>query len=150
MNRKYRAKKLENGNEWVYGYYLYIPQYDCHYILTGNIVSYPIDLVHPHLTTSGFEWILVDGKTVQQATGAFDKSSNEVYDGDVVKVYLTQDADIKVYSPETTKTGVVVYNENNANYFLKGNFMHFNDWSYNDFEVIGNIIDNPELLKECK
>lgn len=73
-----------------------------------------------------------------QFTGLKDANGVEVYEGDVVK-YLTHTAHI-FWSPQDF--GFVHYNEVIGGYAGLSFFT-----GYKDFEVIGNIHENPELLE---
>jgi uncharacterized phage protein (TIGR01671 family) len=72
----------------------------------------------------------------QQFTGLLDKNGKEIYEGDIVKRLNTE----YIYE--------VVYNEENAAYFLQ-NKDGEGPLSYyrKVVEVIGNIFENPELIK---
>lgn len=82
----------------------------------------------------------VNSKTIGQFTGLFDKNGKEIYEGDIVK------CDKFVYE--------VVFEEKRfASYGLcrKGDmFMHYfgEAMESQQCEVIGNIHDNKELIKE--
>lgn len=94
----------------------------------------------------------VDPETVCQYTGLTDKNGRKIFEGDIVSIFLRN------LSGEKAKhTGVIGYNfssfivrliEINDSRFLcsfKGNdpFGH----PMSEIEIIGNIFDNPELLK---
>jgi uncharacterized phage protein (TIGR01671 family) len=74
-----------------------------------------------------------------QFTGLHDKNGKEIYEGDIVK--MGTDKDMKFY------ISVIVYE---APEFLCKNGKNLNtlfrNWEYG-YEVIGNIHENPELLK---
>lgn len=149
MNRKFRAKSLET-KEWVYGYYLYIEEQDKHYILTGKIKPYTVDAVHNHLTVDGFECIEVDGDTVCSIVIDLiddDDSELKIYEGDIVEVTLTQTDDIRMFE-KNKLLGYIWFDDSVGAYYLKGNFLKFPDWAYNDYKVIGNVYDNKDLLEE--
>lgn len=118
---KFRGKRIDAG-EWGYGDLIFSNDY-------------------PHIGTDKENRFLrecrVDPETVGQYTGLKDKDGKEIYEGDIVQ-----------YHPEANMgTGPVVY-ELGA-FRVQGDFdallYHF---SLKALEVIGNIHDNPELLKK--
>lgn len=123
---KFRGRRLDNG-EWVYGF-LFMQDGKA-YIITD-------------LTPCGFIKHEVDPATVGQYTGLEDKDSKEIYEGDIMSI------------PETEFNahiiGHVVYDEDA--FFIQarnGGACWGLNWSLrkHNAQVIGNIHDNPELLK---
>jgi len=148
MSGKFRAKSIET-NKWVYGYYLYIEETNRHYILTGKLKSYPVDTVHDHLTVQGFEWTEVDGNTVCSIVIDLlndGDTHEEIYEGDIVEITLTQIED-KLLFERNKIVGYIVYDYTIGIYYLKGNFMKFSEWMYNEYKVIGNVFDNKNMLE---
>ena len=76
IENKFKGKDIET-QEWVCGYYLYIKEQDKHYILTGRLKTYSVDVVHPYLVTEGFEWIEIDPRTLGRYTGLKDKNKKD-------------------------------------------------------------------------
>ncbi len=74
-------------------------------------------------------WLSPDNLELMQYTGLKDKNGKEIYDGDICKEILI---------------GQVIYEA--PTFWIvtpKGSHSHLN----NDCEVIGNIYENPELIK---
>lgn len=118
--------KLEDCDEWVYGAY----------IQKSNII----------VDESGIDWA-VTPETVGQYTGLTDKNGKKIFEGDIVK-----------YRPEywcKPMQSIVEYCSDKWNYPAFDLKDH--DYEANGLqcaheegccEVIGNIHDNPELLKK--
>lgn len=88
-------------------------------------------------TTDENGWEYVIPKTVGQYTGLKDKNGNKIFEGDIVDI-LTENEEI----------GVVTYEDGGYIIISGGFFMDFINNIYGtDIEIIGNIYDNPELLK---
>ena len=77
--------------------------------------------------------------TVGQYINRKDRNSYEIYEGDIV-----MDEDFP------NEPGVVVYDEKKSLFALKykGVLYALYDCKDKELEVIGNIYDNPELLKQ--
>lgn len=117
---KFRGKRIDN-KKWVYGFLA-----DEDYI--NDIDS--IDL-------SSIE---VDIDTVGQFTGLFDKNGKEIYEGDIIKGF---DITIEVWYSEDRACFIAEMKEpqNDVVDILGG-------YDTQRMEIIGNIYDNPDLIKE--
>ena len=129
---KFRAKKI-NKNEFVIGYYLPMAEGYRHYIYLA------LEYLNEH---SRFE---IDPKTLGQYTGLNDKNGKEIYEGDIVEI--TQKTE--------TLLDKVIYDNHLCGFRFEGLVNHycdFCDWLREgaEFEVVGNLFENPELLKEEK
>ena len=140
---KFRAMSMCKGEHWLYGEIR-------HYAKNPHTEKWTI-----YDPSTGIETD-VEEMTIGQYTGLKDRNGKEIYEGDVVAMYNT--------TFNMKDIGVVVYNDENACFRLqvdkKAYTSHYSFYScdtYNDgyctveckyeYEVIGNIYDNPELLK---
>jgi len=124
----FRGKSIDNG-EWLYGSLCIDP-----YRGDAEISD------HDDINLGRYD---VDPDTVGQFSGLTDKNGNKIFEGDILKVF---------YYGKSKIFGVVKFGE--SRFFIDDNFMGsikakapMSDmFSRYEFEVIGNIHDNPELL----
>lgn len=133
---EFRGKSTKDGT-WVYGSYESFMQ-----VLTDREIA----TIHVKMDWGLNSHVEVWDDTVGQYTGITDKNGIRIYGGDIVK-FVDLELAMK-------PTGVVCFD--NAKFFIKD--LEFSDGTYHivdfydynipnrDFEVIGNIHDNPELL----
>ena len=135
----FRGKRKDNG-EWVEG---------CGIIATENWVSIFTVIDDIDENSSEVNEIEVLPSTVGQYTGLTDKNGKKIFEGDIIK-YKNTDG-IKFNGVALTVIGKVVYNEKNASFAISGKdeigAKHYDYFPIKKIEVIGNIHDNPELLK---
>lgn len=81
----------------------------------------------------------------QQCTGLKDKNGKLIYEGDIVKFNFDTD-EIKAVVSWDDKELIGFY-LNTTDYF-KDKYVTDYDFYKNDYEVIGNIYENPELLED--
>ena len=132
---KFRAKGKDNG-DWVYGDYCSIPNPNILFINSDN----EIDTEE------------IDPKTVGQFTGLHDKNGKEIYEGDILE-FITKRKYGFLYDGVKVRIKVEFGKFNPMNdtlYDFIG--FHTNDSSIQYYleygcEVVGNVHDNPELLK---
>jgi len=94
-------------------------------------------------------------KKFRQFTGLLDKNGKEIYEGDIC-IYKTGEKKGGVYSEETVFKGFV--RDDEARFEIGNHNGYGGDWEdlsmlighyhkiEKEFEVIGNIFENPELL----
>ena len=136
---KCRGKEVDNG-EWVFGYYGVKGKdtnLEKHYIIqcefNANVSGYPFYFID----------IEVIPETVSQFTGLKDAKEEEVYEGDILKRKYIYFGKKRKY-----KTTVKWINEKSA--FCIEHESILGNFNLKEFEIIGNIYDNPELLTKIK
>lgn len=150
MNRgiRFRGKRCSDG-KWVYGFYA-----ESNYSWKGH-KPHKSWIVSNAISNGGFFNILgryaVKDNTIGQFTGLYDKNGKEVYEGDILKVECTDGSSIyKIVRFVPEKAAFCM-----ANTFEIKDEGRWDIWScvsqrgIKEIEasVIGNIHDNPELLK---
>jgi uncharacterized phage protein (TIGR01671 family) len=134
----FKAKRVDNG-EWVKGSLIIHSGYA--FITGGNqILKTPSKKYNLHTFEGLYE---VDPDTVSQYTGLKDRNGKMIFEGDVVKTKSGWYGYFEEYYPE--KIAEVVYENNN--FTLK---CYTHDYWYEQCEIVGNVFDTPELLKESK
>lgn len=133
---KFRGKRLDNG-KWAVGDLIHRNNGDVAIRTYLNVWGDNSDDVDAY----GEEFI-VDPDTVGQYTGLKDKNGKEIWEGDIMHIPETEfNADI---------IGQVLH-EDDAYYIipLRGGHLWGLHWSIrkHNAEILGNIHDNPELLK---
>lgn len=130
---KFRGKRLDNG-EWVVGSYIEAENRDLS--IAHQIVPYE----------SGEAVREVDPVTVGQFTGLKDKNGREIYVGDILK----SERDDRLYVVKFW-SGMFYASVEECNKGIFGGFpLHAlteDEESGYECDIIGNIHDNPELLK---
>jgi uncharacterized phage protein (TIGR01671 family) len=93
------------------------------------------------------EWLKDDAYEIMQYTGLKDKNGKEIYEGDIVNIYATENSpDCSGYRKGALMvSGPIVYKDNLAAFCLpKG--LDFTIHHKKDLEIIGNIHQNKDLL----
>ena len=126
--------KRKNGTEWVYGNYC-----GAEYLSSSGIEHLIIEIPRNGCSAQ------VDPETIGQYTG-LTANGKKIFEGDIVKREFT------LYHSEKKKTretqiGVVTYSDTDCGFYLEKACNLRKPWDGDTLEVIGNIHDNPELLK---
>ena len=91
-------------------------------------------------TTIYSDYFDIQDMILMQYTGLKDKNGKEIYEGDIVKIDC----------PTMKMTGEIKYSGMSAMFYIYDeiNDIEENLWyQEKEYEVIGNIYENPELLK---
>ena len=117
------STQFTNGNEWFYG----------SLVKLGN--KFYIIEDDERIWDISYDGILVDEKSLGQFTGLHDKNGKEIYEGDILEDSLGRRKVVEYYQDGFW-----------LNASLEGA-----EWSlrltHKSSKIIGNIYENPELLK---
>ena len=136
---KFRGQRL-NGREWI----------ESMTISNGTIKRKSRNV---YFELGDNKWTEINPDTVGQFTGLLDRHGKEIYEGDVVMWGHANE-----YSRENPirKAVVKLFPALHFETFTKTEFgcpheLHYGNFAYKDthkhLEIIGNIHDNPEILK---
>lgn len=131
MNREIKFRGKNSRSEWIIGDLLRN---------RGETFIAPDGVQNPLATAEDFK---VDPETVGQFTGLLDKNGREIYEGDIVTTVQPSGG---FFPPAPPATGEVKVCPLRGVCVEKANGLFVNLYEHIN-EVIGNIYDNPELLK---
>ena len=134
----FRGKRIDNG-EWIYGGILQTDNWSEISVVTDYYGSM---YEPPSCEVDSYEVI---PETVGQYTGLTDKNGKKIFEGDVVSTDLKRPYNIVVF-----RDGCFMFNCNDGNqdyYDIMLPILQSEHTRYEYGEVIGNIYDNPELLR---
>lgn len=104
-----------------------------------------------HFHSSAYNASSVPNLVLMQYTGLNDKNGKEVYEGDVVKVYINSSSD-DYLRLEANYLDNNKWRNEDAYILLKISIpeTYYEEWCDNGekIEIIGNIYEHPELLSE--
>jgi len=136
---KFRGKII-GLNRWVYGGFFKTSDGKC-FIVLDDVKIFEDAMLNDVIT----DFLEVDPKTVGQYIGLGDKNEIEIYEGDIIPKLL-KDNNSKRYE---TVNCVVEFNRHGCYMFRLPNGCSTGNVHQDRLinEVIGNQLDNPELLK---
>ena len=135
----FRGKRTD-GKGWMYGYYSFNPITNMHWIRTPRTTYWDEDMIDP--------------STVGQYTGLKDKNGKRIFEGDILHIARTADGLGGYYQPPLDYPVNVVVKWDLCAWMWETlcedkRYISFPDaWCDYECEVVGNMHDNPELLKE--
>lgn len=132
MSREIKFRGISTNNkEWVYGSLLSWPDGDAFICSPDN--------------EGNLDKIWIDEKTIGQLTGLKDKNGTDIYDGDIMQHVTDKNVTIKkvIYD---NQHGAFIMKCNNYYQELRATYGDENMYA-DTYIVIGNIYQNPELLK---
>lgn len=129
---------LPEESWWVEGYYAMMGKCNLirHYIVQNCALT---GLFEDPEENMYFNDVEIDPETLCQYTGLKDKNGNRIWENDIIKHEIS----------DTIGT-VKWYQEDYVGWCVDDTIIdeqQFTDEMWNECEVIGNIFDNPELLK---
>ena len=147
---EFRGKPTENNttyfskDDFVYG--LLLKDDDKYYICLG---------VNEHIDRDDYEVYMIEviPDTIGQYTGLKDKNGKKIFEGDIVRytdIVTEYEENTRPYSYKDIFEGEVTYDYDS--FWINDRQLYqiaaYDDEFDPEMEVIGNIYDNPELLKE--
>lgn len=132
----FRAKRIDRG-EWIEGYYCKWKQIRRY---LGSVKEKVVDCIITWMSDGGMSRYEIDPETLCQYTGLKDKNGNRIWENDIVRIENSMDegiGNIEFY-------GGIWYMDGEPSNSLY-DIVEYDDA---DIEVIGNIFDNPEMMKE--
>jgi len=159
---KFRAKVKWNGNhrfagDWIYGNLIKMPKYKQYH--DQRIEDEWVWAIQEYCPNNGlkyrYEAVEIDPETIGQFSGLKDKRKTETYMGDIVLAYIVSEKEEryeKLLCSHYDNIQDLAWEclDGSGGYHLgfvscEDNCKYCNPLV--EFEVIGNIHDNPELLK---
>lgn len=136
---KFRGRRLDNG-QWVEG----------NLVATKSKALIMVIIEDEQCFVLDENVFAVDPATVGQFTGLLDKNGKEIYEGDVLQMWLGDSVEPnggflhRMYVVFTTEKGFVLWGER---MILEDAEPLYEMLQWKECKVVGNIHSNPELLK---
>jgi uncharacterized phage protein (TIGR01671 family) len=154
----FRGKCTDTGN-WYEGQYIAL--HKTTFCFIGNARRDAENEIHQIVFERMTDWNLpnrhlrvdVIPETVGQYTGLIDKNGKKIFEGDILKIARVSDSIGSYYYPPLAYPVNIVVKWDMCAWMWETlckdkRYIHFPDaWCHYECEVIGNIHDNPELLK---
>lgn len=140
----FKAKRIDNG-EWIEGYLFDDGMLGEKRMFIGKLVIAPYKgPIRGKWTVIANGFDEVDPDTICQFTGLCDKNGNRIWENDILMAHLDESyPEDATY--ETAEWGVAGWV---AHEIGSTDREYLNEFDLENFEVVGNIFDNPELLQE--
>ena len=146
-NILFRAKR-DDTKEWVYGYYAHMPDA----VKVEDIIYTPAKNPDDHNHT-----YYIDPNTLGLYVGLTDKNGTKIFVGDILQgdeYPFCSDGDYNYYAEvlwfDDGCCGAGLYTHKNPKSTIRGisdgNCKWLDDFDSNNWLVIGNIFDNPEVI----
>lgn len=134
----FKAKRIDN-RKWVEGYYT-----ECNGKTFIGIDIFIYSDIFEVFCTPLIRWFEVDPETLCQFTELCDKNGNRIWENDILMAHLDESypEDVTYEAIQWGMAGWVTREAGSTDRQYLDKF----DLEY--FEVVGNIFDNPELVKE--
>lgn len=135
----FRGKRTDNG-EWAYG----VPTKDNH----GEMVMVESTFECEEYNCCGANCLYVDENTVGQYTGLTDKNGTKIFEGDILGI-TNCDPDYSYITKVYLECNTLCVDVEGQDYDYTSIGFANDIWSdeCDEVEILGNIHDNPELLR---
>lgn len=126
----FRGKRIDNG-EWIFGSLIHRGDYCCILPPDGVLHDSEEPYMDSDLGTFDGKAIPVDPETVGQYTGLTDKNGRRIFEGDLLVLATSRTHEVKFAD---------------GSFYMNGTGISIHHAGR--FTIVGNRLDNPELLEE--